>query len=160
MNPQHPNGAPGSTQAQRIEAEERRWEALEHRKKGLSYREIGAKMGAHYSTVHGWVASALDELREQTKSSAGQLRALEIEKLDRLEADLAKRLEGCVDDQDSAKLATVMVKITESRRKLLGLDAPQKMEVSGNLYTVKGASPECDEWGEPRPKTEETRDGA
>lgn len=145
----HPNGTPGPTEPHQIQAEERRWEALELRKRGLSFREIAKRMGIHFTTAHQHVNHALDELRERTKQSAEQLRTIEIEKLDRLEADLSTRLEGCTDDQDGAKLAAVMIKITESRRKLLGLDAPQKMEVSGNLYTVKNASPECDEWGQP-----------
>ena len=145
----HPNGTPGPTEPHQIQAEERRWEALELRKQGLSFRDIGKRMCIHWTTAHQHVNRALDELRERTKQSAEQLRTIEIEKLDRLEADLVKRLDACTDDQDSAKLAAVMLKITESRRKLLGLDAPERVEMTGNLYTVREASPDCSAWGAP-----------
>ncbi|MBL9004599.1 MAG: hypothetical protein JNJ46_10150 [Myxococcales bacterium] len=39
--------------------------------------------------------------------------------------------------------------VSESRRKLFGLDAAPKVEQAGNLYTVLAASPDCPAWGQP-----------
>lgn len=142
MSGVHPSLMP----PQALEAEERRFEALEHRKRGLSFRAIGKRMGCGYSTAWALVKEALDELRAKTLVNAEQLRELEIQKLDRLESKMQKGL-ASADLTERAKVAAVVVKITESRRKLLGLDAAQKVELSGNLYTVKEVSPDCESWG-------------
>lgn len=149
MNGEHPN----LTKAVVIVAGEQRFEALEMRKRGLSYRAIGKKLGCSYSTAYDYIKESLEELRTKTLVSAEQLRELEIQKLDRLEQQMQKGLHSS-DLTERAKVAAVVVKITESRRKLLGLDAPQKVEMSGNLYTVVAASPDCAEWGLPAPSTD------
>ena len=50
---------------------------------------------------------------------------------------------------DVAKLANSLRMVSESRRKLFGLDAPANAEPVGNLYTVLAASPDCPAWGQP-----------
>ena len=50
---------------------------------------------------------------------------------------------------DVAKLANSLRLVSESRRKLFGLDAAPKVEQAGNLYTVLAASPDCPAWGQP-----------
>lgn len=137
------------TEPQALEANERRWEALEHRKRGTSYRDIAKLMGCSLGAAHNYVTDALEELKAKVHESAEQLREIEIQKLDRLEELMKESLEQEEDPVARGKVAAVIVKITESRRKLLGLDAPQKVEMSGNLYTVKEASPDCDAWGKP-----------
>lgn len=141
---------PNQTHPAVADAEGRRWRALELRKRGKSYRDIANELTCSLSTAHGYVSEALAELRAQVLESAQELREIELQKLDELEDEMRKRLPGA-DDQDAAKLTSVVVKIQESRRKLLGLDAPQQVEVTGNLYTVREASPACPEWEKPRP---------
>lgn len=138
----------GQTSPQAIVAEERRFVALEHRKRGLSYRAIGRRMKCSHSTANDYVLEALDELRKRTLESAEQLRELEVQRMDRLEEKMQPGLRS-MDLTERAKVAAVVIKIAESRRKLQGLDAPQKVEVSGNMYTVKEASPECRAWDAP-----------
>jgi len=142
---EHPNQTP----PQRAEAEERRWQALEMRKRGNGYRQIAKKLGCSLAAAHGYVSEALSELRSKVTEKAEELREVELQKLDRIERNLNVKLKTA-DEQDTAKLSAVLLKTQESRRKLLGLDAPQKLEMSGNLYTVAGASPDCDEWSKPR----------
>ena len=151
MRTEHPNIGPDKTRAVNAEAREHAWQALELRKTGKTYRQIAARLQCSLSVAHGYVTSALAELRSEVLDSARDLRDLEVAKLDDLEHRLRRRLKPACSDSDCAKLATAILKITESRRKLLGLDAPQKVEVSGNLYTVKEASPDCEAWGLPAP---------
>ena len=122
------------------------------RKKGMSYRAIAVKLECDIAGAFRYVKEALAKSAEHIQHSADELRAIELEKLDKWEASLQLGIKDA-DPQVRAKSAAVLLKITESRRKLLGLDAPQRVEVSGNLYTVKEASPDCPEWGEPA-KTE------
>ena len=152
MRTEHPNVGPDATRAVNAEAREQAWRALELRKTGKTYRQIAARLQCSLGAAHGYVTSALAELRSEVLESARDLREIEIAKLDDLEARLRRRLKPGGSDADGAKLATAILKISESRRKLLGLDAPQKIEHSGNLYTVKEASPDCSEWGAPPPR--------
>jgi len=135
---------------------DRQARALEMRKTGMSYRRIAEKLECDIAGAFRYVKEALARSAEQIQHSADDLRAIELEKLDKWEASLQLGIRDD-DPQVRAKSAAVLLKITESRRKLLGLDAPQKIEHSGNLYTVKEVSPDCPEWGEPA-KTEPSKE--
>jgi len=141
-----------TTSPRKLAALDRAARALEMRKSGISYRRIAEKLECDVSTAHLYVKEAIAKSAESIQHSADELRAIELEKLDKWEASLQLGIRDA-DPQVRAKSAAVLLKITESRRKLLGLDAPQKIEMSGNLYTVKEVSPDCPEWGEPA-KTE------
>jgi len=160
MNAERPRGSASgkslSSHPSRLAKRSKAERALEMRKTGMSYRRIAAKLGCGLSVVHGYIKEALAESAAAIQSSADELRAIELEKLDKWEASLQLGIRD-VDPQVRAKSAAVLLKITESRRKLLGLDAPQKIEHSGNLYTVKEVSPDCPEWGEPA-KTEPSKE--
>jgi hypothetical protein len=133
---------------------ERAWQALELRKQRKSYRAIAAELGCSLSTAHGYVKEALDELRKGNTENAQELCDIEVQKLDAIEEALSRRFETA-DNQAAAKLAGMIIKTMESRRKLLGLDAPQKIATTGNLYTVRDASPDCPEWGQPHARQSE-----
>lgn len=154
MASEHPNGPAPMTQPRNMDAAARRQMAVRLRVQGKSYRVIAKTLECSVSAAHGYIKSEMDDLRDATRADAEHLRDIEIAKLDSLEDKCRSKLRHA-DEQDTAKLAAVIVKITESRRKLLGLDAPQRVEMSGNLYTVKEASPECSEWGEPAAKKED-----
>lgn len=128
--------------------------ALRLRQKGYSYRQISEALGIVPSAVYRMVSTALAEIRAECKEEATELREIEIAKLDAAEKEAWKRMKGA-SDADSAKLLNTIKAISESRRKLTGLDAPVKIEQTGNLYTVLQASPDCVEWT--KPKTEEGR---
>lgn len=135
-------------------AADQRAKALDLRIEGYSFREIGKKLDISVASAFNYVTEALDELKAVTLTKAEHLRDLELSKLDSLEAEARKRLAAST-DPDNAKLSSVVLKIMESRRKLLGLDAPTKIETSGSLYTILAASPECPEWGKPTSATTE-----
>jgi hypothetical protein len=130
-------------------------EAAALRAKSMSYKKIGEALGMSTSSAHEAVQRSLtDTLAEP----AANLRQLEREKLDRLEQLVHAELErqhfviangkimyiGEEPLHDTgAVLACVdrLVKISESRRKLLGLDSATKVDVSGGVkYEIVGVS--------------------
>ena len=113
-------------------AAERRARALDLRKAGATYRAIAA-----HGREHGWAPPAygeamafrdvrheLDRLASECAESAGAVRELELARLDRLQMALDKR----VRDGDPQAINTA-IRLSESRRKLLGVDAPEQHEV-------------------------------
>lgn len=137
-----------TTEPRHIEASERACKALSLRLRGRSYRAIAQALDVSLSTAHSYVAQALASIRTQTAETAQQLRDLEMLKLDQLECKLWQAMKE-TSAADAAKLANSIRSISESRRKLLGIDAPVRVETTGNLYTVLDASPDCPEWGRP-----------
>lgn len=100
-------------------------QALELRKQGHSYTIIGDRMGCNRSTAYRYVADAIATMRAECDESAADVLALELARLDADYESLAKR----VDEGDPSAVA-VRLRISESRRKLLGLDAPERAEVT------------------------------
>lgn len=137
-----------NSQPAELKAAANRVRAFKLRLAGHSYRAIAAAMECSLGAAHGYVMDELEQLKSETREAADHLRSVEIAKLDDLEVKMRRRLRGC-DDADAAKIAAVIIKASESRRKLLGLDSAQKVEVTGNLYTVKEASPACSAWDSP-----------
>lgn len=110
------------TDQQRIAAAERRQQALELRKAGASYRKIADTLAVSLSQAHDDVQQALIQLAELECASAGELRAMELARLDVAMLAIARQVQ-----QGNLKAVGAWVRISESRRKLLGLDAPQKI---------------------------------
>lgn len=103
------------------------WQALDLRIKGLSYRRIAETMLVSTPTAFRYVQSAQASLREAIREKAEELRDLELARLDALtETYHPRAVEG---DMAAAALC---IKVSESRRKLLGIDAPteQRVEVT------------------------------
>ena len=133
--------------------------ALDLRVAGLSLAQIGRELGVDESTACRYVKDALAGLAKRTESNAEHLRELELERLDKLqraaERVLAKnhlfvnagRIVEDIDDKtglpyklidDGPVLAAIdrLVRIAESRRKLMGIDAPAKVEQSGEVRVI------------------------
>lgn len=115
--------ATGKRQAQiEITAQERQIQALGLRRGGAPYRAIAQALGISLGQAHDDVRSALEELAKLELTEAASLRQLELERLDDLLLKMAgKLMKGDVDAINAA------VRISESRRRLLGLDAPAKI---------------------------------
>lgn len=111
--------------------------ALDHRLKGLSYREIGEEMGIDRSVAFRYVKEAIKTIQEKYTEKAQALVTLERQKLDRLEVGLIKTTR-----EGDVKAATAMLKIMERRAKLLGLDEPSKSEVKVDAVEVAIKAPE------------------
>lgn len=134
--------------------------AWKMRVQAYTYAQIAEELKCSAGHAHELVSKYRELVMAEAKETAEQLRDMEISKLDAAE----NRLWEALDKQRSnltvdqiGKASEKIVKISESRRKLTGLDAPQRVELGGNIYTVQATSPDCAEWGEP-PKPSEKKD--
>jgi len=100
--------------------------ALELRRGGAGFVEIGEKLGVGKSTAHRLIEASMADARAQILASVDELRAEEVSRLDGMLAKLyPKAAEGDVQAIDR------VVKIGERRAKLLGLDAPVRTALQG-----------------------------
>lgn len=140
---------------------EREAQALELRKQGLTYGQIGDLLGISEMGAHKCVNRALNKFRTEMAEEAADVRQLELERLDALFAGVwMKALSG-----DPASMGSAL-KVMERRAKLLGLDAATKSELSGpdgkplsvGVFAVPMASVERDEWAANAEKLAEDED--
>ena len=97
---------------------ERQKTALELRLAGKTFREIAAELG--YQSPHGAFDAVGGALKEVTREPAEDLRKMELQRLDALHAALwPAAIKG-----DPVSVAGCL-RVSESRRKLLGLDLPE-----------------------------------
>lgn len=137
-----------------INTARRREIVLELRKQGKTYRaiaeavrqQLGDELPAGWDERYAYkdVKRELDRLRDEIAEDAQMIRQLELERLDlALDAILPMVRKGNLGAVDR------LIRLSESRRKLLGLDAPQRQEMAGpggealqmNIAGVPGASP-------------------
>lgn len=108
----------------KIAAAERRQAALRLRAERKSYRAIGKALGVSEAQAYYDVQREIARLNANLSENASTLRAIEDESLQIAQrAILSQVREG----QDAA--VKNWIRISESRRKLLGLDAPTRMIV-------------------------------
>lgn len=103
----------------------RRSTCFELRRAGWSYRAIGDKLGINPAQAYRYVRSALDEINARANEAVEEMRALELQRLDRLQSGLWTSAAG-----GDPKAAAVVLKVFERRAKLLGLDAPEKRDIT------------------------------
>lgn len=123
--------------------------AIELHEKGWSFRKIARRLEVSVGTAFNYVTAAYEEYPEIAEKR-DKLRALELARIDRVIRRADKALRG-TDDEVAIKAGTLMVKASESRRKLLGLDAPEAADGKGKaselsdeqlLKTIVDARPE------------------
>lgn len=116
------------TSKRRIESAEKRLKALDLRKAGMSYRQMAGHLGVSPSMAHRYVLQALEMLDSDAKDKADLIRKLELERLDRM-------LEGFWDKASDGGYyeAKRVLEIMERRARLLGLDAPEKHKLLGDV---------------------------
>ena len=120
------NGA--KTAPAKASAVARREKALELRAKGMSIRAIADKLGVSKTQVQRDIEKELQAAAEERKKIAGLIIDLELTKLDELEQEAWKHIAA-------GELSAIdrCLRIMERRAKLLGLDAAEKVEHSGDL---------------------------
>jgi hypothetical protein len=133
---------------------ERVTEALKLAQQGKTYRQIAATLDVAVSTAHGYVKEALAAI---TKPAAEEMRAVEDMRLEMLWENLIEQLQPRVveafDEEgtpvsievydEAPKVIETARKLSESRRKLWGLDAPQAVEGQLNVaYHLNGVNPQ------------------
>jgi hypothetical protein len=102
-------------------AAERRLKSVELRSAGLSYRQIGRQLGVSHTLARRDVLAGLKAAQKELGQRSLRLFALEYMRLELPVSQLAvKIMQGDLDAVD------VWIKLSESRRELLGLDAPKR----------------------------------
>lgn len=98
-----------------------REQALGLRIAGLNYRDLGKALGVSHAAAHRLVREALDETRARSAEETERLRELELRRTDAvIQAHYPKRADP--------RSARVLLQAGERRARLLGLDAPVKLE--------------------------------
>ena len=115
--------------------QQRRIRALDLRKAGYTYRQIGEELAVSHKTAYTDVQKSMDVLASIEVEKADSLRRMELQRLDAL---WRGSYVGAVGGDPAAIRAALG--IIERRSKLLGLDAPAKTEHSGNVSFVELAS--------------------
>jgi hypothetical protein len=143
-------------------AARRRAQVVQMRLAGASFEEIGQQLGVTDSRAHQLWTDALDRT---AKEPADRWRALELQRLDQLQAAATAVLHAThhviqsakvvVDDQGrpyvdhGPVLAAVntLVRVMERRARVLGLDAPARVDakVDGTLTTIDRLDQELDQ---------------
>jgi DNA-binding CsgD family transcriptional regulator len=108
---------------QKLKSAERAIKALDLRKSGKTYREIADILGI--SDVRAWqiITKELNKLNDTTQEAATELKRMELERLDAIH----KKMAELMDTDGNVGAATVCLRVSERRSKLLGLDAPTKV---------------------------------
>jgi hypothetical protein len=140
-----------------VETAERDAKAARMRSRGMSYRDIARALEIDVKTAHTAVKHAMQDVVREAAEDAVQF---ELDRLDEMHRAALKvlerhhivvsngqvvRLDGEALQDDGPVLSAIdrIVRISESRRKLLGLDQPAKTQVSGGVtYEVVGINPE------------------
>ena len=108
--------------------------ALQLRIQGMPYWQIAEEMGEGEDTVVYWVTAQLQGLRGEEVRNADVARQLHLERLDALmQASWPKALAG------NEASATIVLRCMERSSKLLGLDAPQKVDITHRLRLLAEA---------------------
>jgi hypothetical protein len=111
-----------------VAAAERRLAVARLRARGKSFRDIGAELGISHTQARRDVRAGLKALHGRLGKRVEELTLLELE---RLEMPLAV-LAPLVDAADVAATAEWR-KLSDARRKLLGLDAPDVVALGGEV---------------------------
>lgn len=127
----------------------RRERVLNLRVEGNTIREIARVVGVSRETVRRDLAVALDDLHRENLALAERYQTIELRRLDTIERELrralhAKRLvrsglaadgEQVYREVDTLDLGVIgrLLEVSDRRRKLLGIDAPQLVEHSGSV---------------------------
>lgn len=116
------SGKQSKASAARLKGAENRIKALELRKSGATYRQIGESIGISMQRAHQLVMDELDRLAQLRLGNVDELRRLELERLEMASIPVVAKLK-----KGDLRAAMVWIKLSESRRRLLGLDAPLKI---------------------------------
>ena len=100
-------------------------QAYDLRLKGWTIRNIAKELECSVGSVHGWLQNAMNE---RIAEAGEDLRKLELDRLD----SYLQKVECALDqpDADLPKLLGTALRVGERRAKLLGLDAPERIDAS------------------------------
>src|SRR5688572_17008970 len=107
-----------------VNSEVNRDRALELRRDGWTYKAIGAELGVSKTRAYEYVREALEDLAKQAHEKAGEIRAIELARLDEMFKSLWP-------NRETPRVADSLLRIAQRRSDLLGLDAPKNVQVAG-----------------------------
>jgi hypothetical protein len=113
-----------------VTAEVNRDRALDLRRAGWMYHEIGAEIGVSKTRAYEYVREALEDLAKHAHEKASEIRATMLLRLDRETQLLMAALEDATDDK-KPRIVDSLLRIDQRRAELLGLDAPKSLQVAG-----------------------------
>ena len=101
---------------------------LRLRKMGYDARQISDELDIPFDRVSNIIKSALKSLSKEMKGQAEEIRSLELTRLDELQTAIWT---DCMD----GKLTAIdrVLKIMERRSKLVGLDAPERLDIKADM---------------------------
>lgn len=132
-------------------------EAASMRSRSMTYQQIADALGINKASAYAAVQRAMAEILTEPAEAARQF---ELDKLDALERGLLATLErkhyivshgkivykgeaALEDDGFVVTASLALLRFSESRRKLLGLDSPTKIETAGEfVYRLVGVDPD------------------
>lgn len=120
-----------TTSPLKINAREHEEKALALRRAGTSYQQIGEALGITPSGAYRSVARVLARLRKTSDETAEEIRQQELMRLDEMQFALYPTAR-----RGDVKAVETILKIQARRAKLLGLDAPEKLQHSGAIATT------------------------
>jgi hypothetical protein len=129
-------GNKAKADAREIATQEKRRSALELRKSGLTYEEIGIGLACSTANAHKLVRVAIDGI---PRDLAREVLELELARLDAMQS--AHWANATAETKPSVKAAGIVLRIMERRAAMLGIDAPKRTEIwgSGEPFDVTGA---------------------
>ena len=119
--------ARNDTNAKRAAKLDNQRKALELRRMGLGYEEIGQRLNLRKSQAHRLVTAALAETAAMIAAEADTLKAEELSRLDAM-------FQGLWTSARKGNLSAIdrALKIMERRARMLGLDAPTRQAFGGD----------------------------
>ena len=122
-----------SGKADKASYKERLKQALALRRAGVPFQAIadtpgpdGDPLFRSRQAAHQAVSKYLREVAQENREQAEQYTQLELERLDHMASRIWNDLSQNVDREDRLRAVDRLLKISEARRRLLGLDAPQR----------------------------------
>jgi hypothetical protein len=137
-NGHHAGGAAKGDELNNIE--QRRQTVAEMVASHYTYREIGDALGVASSTVSEDVKVIREQWRQRATADYSTLLAEELAKLDLLERELLpKALSGGPEAGVNLYAVDRVLAIRDRRARMVGLDAPQRIEVTARLELIAKA---------------------
>ena len=117
--------AKSKTQPRNVKAAEKAHKAFEMRKAGATYKQIGAALGFSPQYAYECITKNLGKMRKDMEQTIEDVREMELERLDGLLLGQWPRAKG-----GDSQAANTVVRIMERRSKVMGLDAPAKIDAT------------------------------
>jgi hypothetical protein len=119
------------TSATRLQASQRRVEALQLRLAGQTYAQLGQQLGCSPQRAHVIIKAEMDQLKQDRQELAEEMLQLELDRLDHLLAGLWAEATG-----GNCKAVEAVLKVIDRQIRLLGLDAPTRTEAAVSVSSL------------------------